>query len=59
MLPESPRWLLSKNKKEEAFEILNKVAKTNKRELNQESWNNLLDEERASVNNEIISLIKK
>jgi hypothetical protein len=42
-LPESPRWLLSKNRQEEAREILNGVAKTNKRELKDETWKSLLE----------------
>ncbi len=53
LLPESPRWLLSKNKQNEAFTILNKVAETNKRELNIDSWNLLLQEEKNKNVNQI------
>ena len=43
VLPESPRWLLSKNRQEEAREILEGVARTNKRELKAETWDSLLN----------------
>ena len=43
ILPESPRWLMSKNKPDEAYKILQKVAKANKRELKIETWNALLE----------------
>lgn len=43
ILPESPRWLLSKDRKDEALAILKTVAKTNKRELSTEIWNSLLE----------------
>jgi OCT family organic cation transporter-like MFS transporter 4/5 len=49
LLPESPRWLLSKNKNDKAFSVLNTVAKTNKRVLSQDSWEKLIQEEKYSV----------
>lgn len=49
MLPESPRWLLSKNQPDKALKILHKVAKTNKKELNTDTWNEMLDEEKNNV----------
>ena len=45
VLPESPRWLLSKNKQDEALEILRNVAKTNKRELKIETWTSLVEKQ--------------
>ena len=33
MLPESPRWLITKNKKEQLVKILDKAAKVNKQHL--------------------------
>lgn len=48
LLPESPRWLLSKNKNDKAFSVLNTVAKTNKRVLSQDSWEKLIQEEKYS-----------
>ena len=38
MLPESPRWLLSKNEQDKALEILDTVAKVNRTVLKKESW---------------------
>jgi hypothetical protein len=49
MLPESPRWLLAKNQQDKAYEILKKVAATNKKQLKQETWNNVLIEEQSHV----------
>ena len=37
-MPESARWLVSKNRHDEAFEIVKQIAKSNKRKVNQESW---------------------
>ena len=42
ILPESPRWLLTKNRNEEAFEILTKVAKDNKRQLSEQTWEDFI-----------------
>jgi len=33
ILPESPRWLITKNKKEQLVKILDKAAKVNKQHL--------------------------
>jgi OCT family organic cation transporter-like MFS transporter 4/5 len=60
-LPESPRWLLSKHKREEAFIILQKVAKTNKKELSTQTWNSLLEHQSGEAKKKeesIINLIK-
>ena len=43
ILPESPRWLLSKNRQDDALKIIEGVARTNKRELSKETWNGLLN----------------
>ncbi|CAF0803311.1 unnamed protein product [Brachionus calyciflorus] len=51
ILPESPRWLLSKDRKEEAYEILKKVAKTNGRVLKDETWQGLLIHHEHSISN--------
>ena len=60
-MPESPRWLLSKHKREEAFIILQKVAKTNKKELSTQTWNSLLEHQSGEAKKKeesIINLIK-
>jgi hypothetical protein len=38
LLPESPRWLISKNQPEKAYEILESVARSNKTNLNRDIW---------------------
>ena len=35
-MPESVRWLMSQNKKEEAIKTLRKIAKTNKKDLSED-----------------------
>jgi hypothetical protein len=50
VLPESPRWLLSKNRQDEALEIIKNVAKTNKKELNLETWNSLVEKQNVIIN---------
>jgi hypothetical protein len=47
-LPESARWLLSKNRQKEAYKILNGVAKTNGRELKTETWNGLIESHKVT-----------
>lgn len=42
LLPESPRWLISKNKHDRAFEMLEHVAKVNQRTLSKKTWNQFL-----------------
>lgn len=49
LLPESPRWLLSKNEQEKSLEILNTVAKTNRKVLKKESWDAVVKEEQNRV----------
>lgn len=61
ILPESPRWLLSKNRQAEAFEILQGVARTNKRELKSETWEGLLESQKATSEikrENIVDLVK-
>ena len=45
MLPESPRWLISKHREDEALKILKNVAKVNKREVNMDTWNGFIEVE--------------
>ena len=37
-MQESVRWLMIKNRKDEAHKILSEIAHTNKKQLNEESW---------------------
>ena len=41
-MPESPRWLISKNQPEKAYKILESVARSNKTNLNKEIWESFL-----------------
>ncbi|XP_049865277.1 solute carrier family 22 member 3-like [Pectinophora gossypiella] len=56
LLDESPRWLLSKGKKDEAIAILEKAAKKNKVKLDRNALDNLSYEENKGVN--FIQLLK-
>lgn len=38
LVPESPRWLISKNRTEESLKILNQIAKENERDVDKEKW---------------------
>lgn len=38
VISESPRWLISKNRTDEAYAILEKISKTNKRKLSHDTW---------------------
>lgn len=38
ILPESPRWLISNNKIQDAHKIMKRIAKVNKREFHEEKW---------------------
>jgi Na+/melibiose symporter-like transporter len=49
ILPESPRWLIAKNRKQEAFEVLKHVAKVNKRHLNEQTWAGFLESEKEII----------
>lgn len=48
LMPESVRWLLSKNKEEQAKVIIRKVAETNKVELAEETLNELTPEQKET-----------
>lgn len=48
MLPESPRWLLTKRRDDDALEIIKNVARVNKRSLNMDTWNKFLEVEKVT-----------
>lgn len=50
LIDESPRWLITKGKKEEAIKILEKAAKKNKIELDKKELDNLKCEKEKDVN---------
>lgn len=45
VLPESPRWLLSNKRNDDALKIVEKVSKVNKTSLNIDTWNDFLETE--------------
>ena len=59
-MPESPRWLISKSRTNEALVILEKVAKANKTRINKDTWGQFLEETTASKpkNENFVSLLK-
>lgn len=64
IVPESVRWLLIKNKHEEAFEIIKKAARVNQKEISQNTLNSLKEcckTNQISPINEVsyIKMIKK
>lgn len=44
LIPESPRWLISKSRTEDAYKILERVAKANKTRINKDTWGQFIDE---------------
>ncbi len=49
-IPESPRWLIAKNRHEEAFAIIENIAKTNnKGKFNRSSWEGFLETEAVNI----------
>ena len=62
VIAESPRWLISKNKTSDAYDILQKIAKANKRDLDEDSWHLFIKENESHKQSEVkenfIDLIK-
>lgn len=54
ILPESPRWLVSKGHYEHAERILRRIAKANGKNFDTEEFQRLIDEERKVFIQEII-----
>lgn len=53
LIPESPRWLLSKNRKEEALDLLESIARANGTEVNQQLWKEVCaSEDKATTDQE-------
>jgi len=49
LVPESPRWLMSRNRTQDAYNILKKIAKSNKKVLPELHDTFLLDDSKSSV----------
>ncbi|CAF3655008.1 unnamed protein product [Rotaria socialis] len=51
VLPESPRWMISKGYYKQAGELLRKIAKKNKKTFNEESFKELIAEQERNTTN--------
>lgn len=59
VLPESPRWLISKGHYEHAERILRRIAKTNGTQFNSLDYEHLINEEKKVMKTFDLLFIKK
>lgn len=62
IIAESPRWLISKGRTDEAFKNISKIAKVNKREIDENTWATFIkdnkEEKKTETSENMLDLLK-